>query len=132
MTTQRTLFPDILEQLDPFGRQRQSMAFGHACWTLGTDARCRGTCSDYRHVVVLYDEERWLVHPTGLHWRAGVLHYRNRLERHTTGWGSSRRTAERMVQHTHETLRKFATREEAIELAWSLASIMKGLTDDDT
>jgi len=116
------LFPDLLEQNDPFGRAADYRRSGHGVWTFldGVTYRRRSPeCSEARHLVVIYrDERRWRFKEdwTGKCWIVELRHYVNT-------WIQPPRGKSYMQQQTRATVRSFATRDEAIQLCEKLLAV---------
>lgn len=77
------LFPDLLEQNDPFGRAADYLRSGHGVWTFfdgSTHRRRSENCTEQRHLMVIYsDERRWRFKEdwTGKCWSVEIAHYFN-------------------------------------------------------
>lgn len=121
------LFPDLLEQADPFGRANDHVHRGHGVWCLGPSLggnpnRRVEDCSELRMLVVIYDDERHTFQRdrTGELWTVELRHYFNR-------WTTTNRGQREMRQTVRFHERSFVTREEAIALAERLLAIFQRL-----
>lgn len=130
------LFPDLLEQKDPFKRWADHKQRGHGVWPICNLYRSvDDNCNEMVALVVRYDDERYNFpqDKTGKNWAVEIKHHLYRWIEVETGWGASKRT-KRQLRHTcpsHE--KRFGTREEAIEFAEKVQAIierMKAKRDD--
>lgn len=129
------LFPDLLEQSDPYGRNRDYKNIGFRVWTIGCDVN-RSHGEDKSELIclsVVYDDERhrFAKDRTGKRWVVEIDHHFYLWGDVMTGWGKSRKT-ERKLQYscrTHE--KRFKTRDEAIDFAEKVKDVMLRMRESD-
>jgi hypothetical protein len=122
------LFPDLLDQVDPYHRNDDFVERGFGIWSLraGNDRRSRGEgVSDSRAIVVVYDDERFDKVKTGLHWVVEIRRYRYFTETQTTGWGSTRRTKSQLRMRYKAIEKRFATRDDAVDFAQRMIEVVE-------
>lgn len=129
------LFPDLLEQSDPLGRNRDYEHIGHRVWTIGCDIH-RSHGEDKSELIclsVVYDDERFRFKKdrTGKRWVVEINHHFYQWGDVTVGWGASRKTVRKIKYRcrTHE--KRFATRDEAIDFAEKVRAVMLRMKGDD-
>ena len=114
---QLSLFKDLLDQSDQWGRNDSHLERGHGVWSIATDytRRRNDGWRETISLIVIYDDERFCFDKTGKYWIVQCQHWLSRSEDEVSGWGNSRRNERILKTRYFSRKRNYATRAMVIE-----------------